>query len=187
MDCILNGLMSMSGEREKTSRFTVLWLKAQPVLAGYVGSMVRDRVIADDLIQSVALTAVQKMDEYDEDRSFEAWVIGIARYKVLQYYREVGQDRLVFDESLAESFTKHYTDVSQGYEDRVGALRQCMDKLPQDAQNLLTHRYFDQQSVKSIAQMMGKTPARISKQLYTIRQALQQCIGQCLRAEGGGR
>lgn len=115
----------MSSEREKTSRFTVLWLKAQPVLSGYVGAMVRDRAAADDIVQSVALTAVQKMDEYDDQRSFEAWVIGIARFKVLQHYRTAGQDRLIFDESLTDAFTKHYTASAEGFEDRLTALRDC--------------------------------------------------------------
>jgi len=182
-----DGLFNMPSEREKTSRFTVHWLKAQPVLVGYIAAMVRDRAAADDLVQSVALTAVEKMDEYDDTRSFEAWVIGIARYKVLQHYRSVGQERLVFDEGLIDSFTSHYKDASAGYESRISALRDCMDKLPDESQSLLTKRYFDQTPVKSIAAKLGKTPARISKQLFNIRRTLEQCIGKRLGAEGGGR
>lgn len=177
----------MSTEREKTSRFTVYWLKAQPVLAGYVGAMVRDRAAADDIVQGVALTAVEKMDEYDQNRSFEAWVIGIARFKVLQHYRTVGQDKLVFDEGLADSFTKHYADAAGGYEDRVSALRECMAKLPDEAQSLLTKRYYEPEPVKAIAAKLGKTPARISKMLYAIRQTLERCIDQRLGSEGGSR
>ena len=177
----------MSTEREQTSRFTLHWLKAQPILAGYVGSLVRDRAAADDIVQSVALTAIQKMDEYDEARSFEAWVIGIAKFKVLQHYRSAGQDRLVFDVGLTDAFTKHYKDSAEGYEDRVAALRVCMEKLPDESQSLLTHRYFDQEPVQSIASKLGKTPARISKQLFTIRKALERCIGQRLGSEGSER
>lgn len=177
----------MSSEREKTSRFTVHWLKAQPVLAGYVGAMVRDRAAADDIVQSVALTAVEKMDDYDDQRSFEAWVIGIARYKVLQHYRTVGQDKLIFDEGLTDAFTKHYADASAGYEDRIDALRACMAKLPDEAQSLLNKRYYEQVPVKSIAAKLGKTPARISKKLHTIRQTLERCIGDRLNTQGGGR
>ncbi|MBX2850119.1 MAG: sigma-70 family RNA polymerase sigma factor [Phycisphaeraceae bacterium] len=175
----------MPTEREKTSRFTVLWLKAQPVLAGYVGAMVRDRAAADDIVQGVALTAVEKMDDYDDQRSFEAWVIGIARYKVLQHYRTVGQDKLIFDEGLSDSFTKHYADAASGYEDRVDALRTCMAKLPDEAQSLLSNRYYEQVPVKSIASKLGETPARISKKLFAIRRALEQCIAQRLKTEGG--
>lgn len=177
----------MSSEREKTSRFTVLWLKAQPVLAGYVGAMVRDRAAADDIVQSVALTAVEKMDDYDDARSFEAWVIGIAKFKVLQHYRTVGKDKLVFDEGLADSFTKHYANASGDYEERIDALRQCMAKLPDEAQSLLTKRYDEQQPVKSIAAALGKTPARISKKLFVIRQTLERCIGDRLKTQGGAR
>ena len=177
----------MSSEREKTSRFTMHWLKAQPVLAGYVGAMVRDRAAADDIVQGVALTAVEKMDDYDDARSFEAWVIGIARYKVLQHYRTVGQDKLIFDEGLTDAFTKHYTKASAGYEDRVEALRDCMAKLPDEAQSLLSNRYYEQVPVKSIAAALGKTPARISKKLFAIRRTLEQCIGQRLKTEGGSQ
>lgn len=177
----------MSTERERTSRFTVLWLKAQPVLAGYVGAMVRDRAVADDIVQAVALTAVEKMDDYDDQRSFEAWVVGIARYKVLQHYRSVGQDKLVFDEGLTDRFTQHYTETSAGYEDRVDALRDCMAKLPDEAQSLLSKRYYEQEPVKSIAAKLGQAPTRISKKLFAIRRTLEQCIGQRLKTEGGTR
>lgn len=152
---------------------------------GYIGALVRDRAVVDDLLQSVALTAVEKMDEYDESRSFDAWVIGIARFKVLQYYRQTTQDRLVFDEDLAEAFTRHYARKAGGYEDRLSALRACMQKLPADASQLLVSRYFDEQSVHSIAGRMGKTPARISKQLFSIRRALERCIAEVLGREGG--
>lgn len=175
----------MSTERQKTSRFTLLWLKAQPVLVGYVAAMVRDRAAADDIVQSVALTAVEKLDDYDETRSFEAWIIGIARFKVLQHYRTVGQERLVFDDGLIETFTAHYQDVSADYEQRVSALRHCMDKLPDDARSLLNQRYFDQQPVRSIAAALGKAPARISKQLFAIRRTLEQCIARHMGHEGG--
>ena len=177
----------MSIEREKTSRFTVLWLKAQPVLAGYVGAMVRDRAAADDLVQSVALTAVEKMDDYDDQRSFEAWVIGIAKFKVLQHYRTVGQEKLIFDDGLTDKFTQHYAETSAGYEDRIHALRACMAKLPDEAQSLLNKRYGEQVPVKSIAAKLGQTPARISKKLFLIRQTLERCIGERLKSEGGTR
>jgi len=175
----------MSTERERTSRFTVLWLKAQSVLVGYVGSLVRDRAAADDIVQSVALTAVEKMDEYDETRSFEAWVIGIARFKVLQHYRNAGHEKLIFDENLLDAFTGHYEAATNNHTDRLTALRVCMDKLPEESQALLSKRYFDQEAVKSIAKKLGKTPARISKQLFTIRRALEQCIAKRMANEGG--
>lgn len=175
----------MSDDRQTTSRFTVLWLKAQPVLTGYVVSLVRDRSAADDLIQSVALTAIEKMDTYDQQRSFEAWVLGIARYKVLQHFRDSGNAPLIFDESLLDAFSTHYTDAAQTYDERLAALRTCMDKLPQDTQDLLARRYFDKQPVKAIARDQGQTPQRISKQLYTIRRALERCINQRLGTEGG--
>lgn len=177
----------MSIEKQKTSRFTLLWLKAQPMLAGYVGSLVRDRAAADDIVQSVALTAVEKMDDFDEQRSFEAWVVGIARYKVLQHYRSTGQDRLVFDAELVDRFTNHYTEIATGYEDRLAALRTCMQKLPSEANALLGRRYFDREAVTSIAESLDQPPQKISKRLFTIRRALERCIQQRLGMDGGER
>lgn len=118
-------------------------------------------------------------------RSFQAWVIGIARNKVRQHFRNAGRDKLVFDDALLDAFSRHYTDTLPGYDDRVAALRSCMDKLPDDAQALLARRYYERQPVKSIARDLSQTPQRISKRLYTIRRALERCIGLKLRAEGG--
>jgi len=175
----------MTQDQQNTSRFTVLWLKAQPVLTGYVVSLVRDRAASDDIIQAVALTALEKMDAYDGQRSFEAWVIGIARFKVLQYFKAHKQDRLVFDEALIDQICDQYIETTADYDARLTALRDCMEKLPDETRELLNQRYFDKTSVKGIAQLLGRTPQRVSKQLHTIRRALQRCIHQRMAADGG--
>lgn len=182
-------MRDMEIEWQTTSRFTVLWLKAQPVVAGYVASVVRDRSAADDIVQNTALTAIEKFNEYDPARSFEAWTIGVARFKILQHLRDTGRDRLVFDDTIIEQLGGEHVRLAESYEDRLQSLRHCMTRLPQQSRQLMTQRYFREMSVKSIAAQLGLTPERISRRLFSIRRALEQCIRQRLEADQsrGGR
>lgn len=93
----------MSSEREKTSRFTVHWLKAQPVLAGYVGAMVRDRAAADDIVQSVATIATEKFDTFDPEQEFSRWAIGIAKNRIYKSIRTKVRDRHIFSTVIVKS------------------------------------------------------------------------------------
>lgn len=177
----------MPDEQQSTSRFTLLWLKAQPVVTGYIASLVHDRAEADDLVQSVALTAVEKIGEFDNARSFDAWVLGIARLKILRHYRTVARDqqRLVFNEAIVNQLSDEYLGLSEQHDLRVKALRICMEKLPDDSRELLTRRYFHAQQVKAIAEQLGLTPRQISKRLFTIRRGLERCISLKLHGKDG--
>jgi DNA-directed RNA polymerase specialized sigma24 family protein len=38
-------------------------------------------------VQKVALTVARRFDEYDGERSFEAWASGLAKSRVIDHYR----------------------------------------------------------------------------------------------------
>src|ERR1700734_1768368 len=75
---------------------TVLWTVAQPVVRSYLRSVVRDLHVTEDLLQQVALTLVEKFDQYDRGRNFTAWCMGIAKGKLMNYFTTHSRDRHQF-------------------------------------------------------------------------------------------
>ena len=43
-----------------------LWTAAQPTVSGYVRALVRDRAVADEVLQETSLVLFRRFDEYDE-------------------------------------------------------------------------------------------------------------------------
>ena len=75
-------------EPAKPASFAKLWLQAQHALGGFVFLHVPDHHLADDIIQEVAELAAERFEQYDQSRPFIAWLIGIARNRIAQAYRE---------------------------------------------------------------------------------------------------
>lgn len=175
----------MPKDIETTQRFTLLWIKAQPKAAAFIASLVRDRHHAEDLLQEVAITAVAKFDTYDRDRSFDAWVLGIARLKIMRYFRTAGRDRIVLSEETVTLLQSEYEELSETREARAQHLGDCIEKLPDKARSLLKRRYFRDMAVKDIATDEGRPPNAIGKQLFKIRRKLEDCITRRIKTTGG--
>ena len=77
-------------KEQEQLRFMRLWTAAQPAVSGYVRSLVRDRAVADEVLQETSLVLFRRFEEYDEQRPFVAWALGIARFQVLSLNRDAG-------------------------------------------------------------------------------------------------
>ncbi len=64
-----------------------LWVQSQSVISAYITANVLDVQHAEDLVQEVAQVVAEKFDTFDRSRSFISWSLGIARNRVLKYYR----------------------------------------------------------------------------------------------------
>src|SRR6476660_2855865 len=62
------------------------------VLFGFVATRVRDRAIAQDLVQETFLAAIKARDGFSGRSSERAWLFGILRNKLTDYYRLQGRE-----------------------------------------------------------------------------------------------
>lgn len=177
----------MTPHQEQMRRLTLLWMKAQPVVAAFIASAVRDRHAVEDLTQEVAAAVASSFERYDPDQPFTPWAIGFARHKVLHHLRSHKRDRHVFDESLVAGLAEAHVDQAERYDARREALAFCLERSPEKVRSVLGLRYVREMEVGKIADRLGRTPGAVSNLLYRSRTALAECIRRRLRAEGGGR
>ncbi|HVZ93083.1 MAG TPA: RNA polymerase sigma factor [Phycisphaerales bacterium] len=64
-------------------------------LWGIAVAIVRDRALADDVVQDAAVIALQKAAEFDPATNFLAWASQIVRYTALNQRRKVQRDPVV--------------------------------------------------------------------------------------------
>lgn len=167
-------------------RFTCLWINHQSAVFGYLNALVRDRQAAEDLLQETALTALRLFSEYDPQRPFVAWILGIARFKALGYHRDSGRSRMVFDEQMMEHFTENWIELSSGDTKRREALETCLNKLASHSQKVVRMRYYDEMTADQIAKALGGNSGTIRVTLQRIRNELRQCIQRASRQTEGG-
>ena len=161
-----------------------LWLEAQPAVTGLIRAMVTNPADRDDLIQATAMAVARDFNQYNHDQSFTGWAVGIARYRVLAYYRDTQRDRHVFGDELISRLADAACKASLRVSDRELALEACLRMLKPDQRRILELRYGKDIEVAAIADRIGVSPNTLSVTLARLRKALAQCIQQRL-ASGG--
>ena len=125
-------------------RFMRLWTAAQPAVSGYVRSLVRNRSMADEVLQETSHVLFRRFDEYDEQRPFVAWALGVARFQVLSLNRDAARSRVAFDTELLVRFTETWGELAPGASDRSLFLQDCIQRLAARARQMVRLRYYDE-------------------------------------------
>lgn len=170
-------------EARRPKSFAELWLQAHHALGGFVHLHVPDHHLADDILQEVARLAAEKFEQYDHARPFIAWLIGIARNRIAQAYREQGRRPIVFSTEVLNSITDAYIDMQPTEDDRLDGLRVCISKLSDRHRKVIELRYSRQMNSDMIASQVGCSPRAVTSMLQRIREALRKCVSQYTEAQ----
>lgn len=178
--------MSDSSNTPDASRtqLTLLWTQAQPLVMAYIRSMVHHHSDAEDVLQRTAYDIATHFDAYDPDRPFIAWALGIAKYKVMDYRRDLSREQVVFTDAALDSLNHAYASSASDLEDNAKALHDCLRKLSDKARTLVELRYLQNLKPAEIAQQIGTSANTVSNALSRTRQALRDCISRTNRREG---
>jgi len=160
------------------NNLTLLWMQAQPVVEAYLNGLVRDRAIAEDILQQVALTCTEKFDEFDPARSFTGWAMGIARNKAMQFFEKASSDRLRFSNELLGQLADTHERLAPHAQEQREALALCIEKLPPKSLALIKRRYVQDLKPGKIADSLGLSANAVRIALHRIRAALRTCIEQ---------
>lgn len=169
---------------DKIRRATRLWTVAQPVVSAFVTSVVRDFKDRDDVLQEIAVAAIDSIDTYDSEKPFIPWVMGIARNQVGLYLRQRKRNRLTFDDETMHSLAIAFSEVGLKERQKLDALSECLRLLEGRARELCHLRYRDDLKPAGIAKKIGMAPNAVAKALQRIRDQLRDCIGRKLAEEG---
>src|SRR5262245_2853494 len=157
-----------------------LWVQSQPAVSAYIAASVYDIHHAEDLVQEVAQVVAEKFADYDRELSFTSWALGIARHRLLKYYRSRARDRLVLSEAALSRLGESLERVEHEAEDRRAALRKCLERVTGRRREVLEMRYSANARVADIASHFGMSPDGVSVMLHRIRAVLFGCIQQQL-------
>jgi RNA polymerase sigma-70 factor (ECF subfamily) len=176
-------VMKNESEMEAREQLTHLWIEAETVVRAFVFSAISSFADAEDVVQKVALTVARRFDEYDQERSFEAWAIWIAKSRVIDHYRVKGREKLMFSESLLDGLAESLISQQAKQSNRAAAMEQCIEKLPDKSRLLLKLRYDEGDSAKEIAKVMKSSAASVRVMLHKVRNMLADCINLQLSGE----
>jgi RNA polymerase sigma-70 factor, ECF subfamily len=159
------------------------WVHSQSVISAYITANVVDLHHVEDLVQEVAQVCAEKFSTFDRERSFISWALGIARHRLLKYYRSRSRDRLVLSEPALEQLAAALERAEHDSEDRRDALRRCLQRIEGRRRQVLERRYGSGTKVADIATQLEMSPSAVSVMLHKVRAALFDCVQRVLDSQ----
>ena len=175
-----------SKQTQMMRELTVHWIKAQPVLGVFIGTLIKDRHHAEDIMQQVAQTVAEKYEVYEGDRPFVPWAIGIARHKVMNYQKKYRRDRHHFDSDILKTIAEVSGEFSEIYDERKKALDACIGQLEGRNRAVIELRYLKDMKTGEIGDALGLSNNAIFVLLHRVRGVLGKCVASRLLLEEGG-
>lgn len=132
----------------------------------------------DDLVQDTFMTAVRKSGQR-RGGSVRAFLLGIARYELLEYLRTKARMQERIDpvtSSIHDLATGPSTELRR--DDDGDRLRLALQSLPLDQQIALELRYWHEMTAEEIAQVQEVTPATVRTRLHRARASLRPLVDE---------
>ncbi len=163
--------------------FVRTFTRHEAALRTFVRSLLPGWDDVDEVMQEVSVVVWKRFDTFDPDTEFMRWAAVIARFEVLNYRRRKARDKHIFDEDVIALLANECLEKSERQVVEQKALRHCLAKLPDHQRQLMLRAYSPQDSIKSIADEIGKTPTAVYKVLGRLRFKLYECIERSLKQE----
>jgi RNA polymerase sigma-70 factor (ECF subfamily) len=165
---------------------TLYWTAAQRAVSLFLRTLIPDSDQCQDVLQQVAVVVVRKFHEFDRSRSFNAWMIGIAKQEVLAFRRRQRTSRLVFSDAMVERIAETYQCVLADIaSDTADALEHCVQKLGGRARTVIGLHYSDGLRTVEIAQRLQMEHGTVRMLLSRARKILRDCIERQLGRQLG--
>lgn len=159
-------------------------MAVQPRLRAYARIMIYNPSDVNDLLQEVATIGWQKYEQYDASRSFDAWIMGIARNCVFEYMRDQGKRACPLTSEAIELLESEAVDTSTSASDIEQALDICLRKLSAKDHRLVRTRFEQSETNRGVSKLLGLSEATVSRTLNRIYAQLLLCIKQQERGMG---
>ncbi len=136
--------------------------------------MCRNKEKAEDITQETFIKAMFSLQ--DNHTNARAWLYMVARNLLMDTYRKDAKSSTLDELAENDISTDDNTLNSIISSEQKLLLHKAIKKLGRDKQELLILHYFNNVSLKEIAQLLKKTPENIRVQIYRAKRELKTIL-----------
>lgn len=157
-----NDLIEIIRKKDQ-ERYSEIVGRYQKKLFVYIYRLIGNREEAEDLLQDVFVKAYRNLNSYDTSRKFSSWIYRIAHNESVNYIKRKSLKKFISWETIVS--TKDKLSVSSEEEGADKAwirkeiskeVSEAINKLPFKYRQVLTLRYYSDQSYEEIAEILGR-------------------------------
>ncbi len=142
--------------------------------------------LAEEVVSDTLLQVWKAPESFRGESSFSTWLLGIARFKMLERLRQrkpETDDVDEIDEGLLvdETRPEHVVAMQQ----RSEGVRECLDLLPAEQRECMHLAYYEGWTLEEIAASMHLKKETVGTRIFYARKKIQACLAALLAREGG--
>jgi RNA polymerase sigma-70 factor, ECF subfamily len=165
-------------EGDAPERFLALYDAALPYVYGYLLARCGRAVLAEELTSETMLAAVDALRHAAPPGSLTtAWLLGIARHKLVDYWRRLGREERGLRTLAAQEPVAEAEDPWDAHLDRLRA-RETLERLAAQHRAVLTLRYLDDLAVADVAEILDRTVHATEALLVRARLAFRRAYSE---------
>lgn len=169
-----------------TNAYGSLVKRHQDYIFNVVLKMLRNREEAEEVAQDAFIKAYNVLESFKGDAKFSTWLYKIAYRKALDRIKTNNRSRtLELVENLTEDTSAHLEtglDILL-LEEKQEIIKRCILRLPETEAAIVTLFYFEEQSVKEIAEITSLSEDNIKVKLFRSRKLLYSLLASYLKPE----
>ncbi len=166
----------LRGEKEVFSRFVRAYGLS---VRAYLYARVHHAEDVEDLAQEVFVSAYRSLGEFDVEQSFQSWLMGIARNRMLMHFRSRSRRQSALERFREEALARIESELSafeRGLRaERLERLLVCITQLPPRLKRVVRGHLNDARAAE-LAEELETTRGGI----YTLQWRANQLLRACM-------
>ena len=185
----LIALAQKKNQKSQTKLINSYWVD----VFSFVMKKVQDENVADEITVSVFSKVLAKLDLYDPNFQFKTWILTIAQNTVIDYWRKKNrenEDSMESFEGFKNQFALSPEELLISEEDQKQIIT-IIESLDSNYQEIIRLRFFEEKSIKEIAEELNLTVANTKVRIMRAKKVLAAVLknkefedwwNQCLKS-----
>lgn len=159
-------------------------------LLSFAMSKLKDIDLAKDLVQDTLLSAITKLDTFEQRSKLRTWLTSILNRKIIDHWRKAetrytdpvssffSQDKKSghWLESQGNNKTLETIEDEISKEETNMELTQCLDKLPEKWRGIVASKYLEEKDSEEICKEFDITPSNLWVIIHRAKLVLRDCL-----------
>ena len=170
----LISLAKIKNQKAQTQLINLFWVD----VFSFIMKKVQDEYVADELTVSVFSKVLAKLDLYDPVFQFKTWILTIAQNSVIDYWRKKSRENEDSTDNF-DGFKNHLAlspeELLISEEDQNHILS-VIDSLGSTYKDIIQLRFFEEKSIKEIAEELNLTVANTKVRIMRAKKLLAELL-----------
>ena len=161
-------------QKAQTKLINLFWVD----VFSFVMKKVQDENVADEITVSVFSKVLSKLEMYDPNFQFKTWILTIAQNSVIDYWRKKSrenEDSTDNFDNIKNQFARSPEELLISEEEQKQIIS-VIESLDSNYQDIIRLRFFEEKSIKEIAEELNLTIANTKVRIMRAKKVLAELL-----------